>query len=52
MIETGKAFCTGHHGTTYGCLLAFDLLARTQHIKNVLNFGYSLGVLATSSAKV
>src|SRR6185312_6086179 len=29
-IEAGAAFGTGHHGTTVGCLLAFDQLLKRQ----------------------
>ena len=29
-IEAGAAFGTGHHGTTVGCLLAFDRLLKAQ----------------------
>jgi ribosomal protein L11 methyltransferase len=55
-IEAGPAFGTGHHGTTRGCLLAFDrLLKRTgpdRRPARVLDVGCGSGVLAIAAAKV
>jgi ribosomal protein L11 methyltransferase len=65
-IEAALAFGTGHHGTTRGCLLALDALAkrrksscrlpadnglkRTRRLR-VLDIGTGSGVLAIAAAK-
>ncbi len=50
-IEAGEAFGTGHHGTTAGCLIAIDRLARTRPIRSALDVGTGSGVLAIAIAK-
>jgi ribosomal protein L11 methyltransferase len=50
-IEAALAFGTGHHGTTRGCLLALDQIAKTQRPKRVLDIGTGTGVLAIAAAK-
>jgi ribosomal protein L11 methyltransferase len=50
-IEAGLAFGTGHHGTTTGCLLAIDRLAKERPIRNALDVGTGSGVLAVAIAK-
>src|SRR5580704_16889769 len=35
-IEAGAAFGTGHHGTTAGCLMAFDGLLKAHRFSRVL----------------
>jgi len=50
-IEAALAFGTGHHGTTRGCLLAFDDLARRHRFRRVLDIGTGSGVLAFAAAK-
>ena len=50
-IEAGAAFGTGHHGTTVGCLLAFDALLRRRRFRRVLDVGCGTGVLAIAAAR-
>jgi ribosomal protein L11 methyltransferase len=52
-IEAALAFGTGHHGTTRGCLLAFETLrkqARARHWRT-LDLGTGTGVLAIAAAR-
>jgi ribosomal protein L11 methyltransferase len=66
-IEVALAFGTGHHGTTRGCLLALDRIAKAQNRRRrarhagspirrrkramVLDVGTGTGVLAIAAAK-
>src|SRR4051794_8901505 len=50
-IEAGAAFGTGHHGTTVGCLLAFDRLLKARSFARVLDVGCGTGVLAIAAAR-
>ena len=50
-IEAGAAFGTGHHGTTVGCLLAYDALLKARRFGRVLDVGAGTGVLAIAAAK-
>jgi len=50
-IEAGAAFGTGHHGTTEGCLSAFDQLIKAQRFGRVLDVGCGTGVLAIAAAR-
>ncbi len=51
-IEAGQAFGTGHHETTFSCLLALDILARRRRFRHVLDLGCGTGVLAMAAAKL
>jgi len=50
-IDAGAAFGTGHHGTTVGCLIAFDELLKRESFERVLDVGCGTGVLAIAAAK-
>ncbi len=51
-IEAALAFGTGHHGTTRGCLLALDAIAKAGRPRNILDVGTGSGVLAIAAARV
>src|SRR5471030_368362 len=50
-IEAGAAFGTGHHGTTTGCLVAYDALLKARRFARVLDVGAGTGVLAIAAAR-
>lgn len=53
-IEAALAFGTGHHGTTRGCLLAFEMLhrqARDARSWRILDVGTGTGVLAIAATR-
>ncbi|MCF8466118.1 MAG: 50S ribosomal protein L11 methyltransferase [Sneathiella sp.] len=51
IIDAGRAFGTGLHETTYGCLLALDDLRKSRSFNNPLDLGCGSGVLALAIAK-
>jgi ribosomal protein L11 methyltransferase len=51
-IEAALAFGTGHHGSTRGCLLMLDLVARKRRPRAILDLGTGSGVLAIAAAKL
>ncbi|MEZ5962132.1 MAG: 50S ribosomal protein L11 methyltransferase [Hyphomonadaceae bacterium] len=50
-IEASEAFGTGHHGTTWGCLIALEGVLRERRAARVLDMGAGSGVLAIAAAK-
>jgi ribosomal protein L11 methyltransferase len=50
-IEAGAAFGTGHHGTTIGCLQAYNDLLKSRRFNRVLDVGAGTGVLAIAAAR-
>lgn len=52
MMEAGRAFGTGEHETTYGCLHALSQLKAHFHLQNMLDMGCGSGILAIAMAKL
>jgi ribosomal protein L11 methyltransferase len=50
-IEAALAFGTGHHGTTRGCLIALDAMAKASRARQILDVGTGSGVLAIAAAR-
>jgi len=50
-LDAATAFGTGEHGSTRGCLLALDGLARRRRFRNVLDLGCGSAILAIAVAK-
>ena len=50
-IDAGQAFGTAHHGTTRGCLMLLDRLAKKQGVWRALDIGTGSGVLSIAAAK-
>jgi ribosomal protein L11 methyltransferase len=51
-INAGRAFGTGHHATTAGCLTVLDHLLRARRYESSLDLGAGSGVLAIALAKI
>lgn len=53
LIDAGRAFGTGHHATTAGCLAMLDsLAAKGATYRNILDLGTGTGVLAFAAARL
>lgn len=50
-IDAALAFGTGHHGTTRGCLLMLDAIARHARPRRILDLGTGTAVLAIGASK-
>lgn len=51
MLDAATAFGSGEHGTTRGCLLALDALARRGRPSRVLDMGCGSGILSIAAAR-
>jgi ribosomal protein L11 methyltransferase len=49
-LDAGLAFGTGEHGSTQGCLVAFEAVAK-RHPRRILDMGTGSGILAMAAAK-
>ncbi len=52
VIEPGRAFGTGHHGSTAGCLVLIDRLTGREQIERALDLGTGSGILAIAAARL
>lgn len=52
IIEPGRAFGTGHHGTTAGCLELLEDLAAAERPARALDLGTGSGILAIAAARL
>ncbi len=50
-IEAGRAFGTGHHGTTAGCLDMLERVVRRRRPRTALDLGTGSAVLAIALAR-
>jgi ribosomal protein L11 methyltransferase len=51
-IEPGRAFGTGHHGTTAGCLELLEVLVAAERPPRALDLGTGSGILAIAAARL
>ncbi|HEX8532767.1 MAG TPA: 50S ribosomal protein L11 methyltransferase [Allosphingosinicella sp.] len=52
-VDAGRAFGTGHHETTTGCLIALDRLKEAgERFSNILDLGTGTGLLAFAALKL
>jgi ribosomal protein L11 methyltransferase len=52
IIEPGRAFGTGHHGTTEGCLALLEAALTATPVEAVLDIGTGTGILAIAALKL
>jgi ribosomal protein L11 methyltransferase len=52
VIEPGRAFGTGHHGSTEGCLALLDDAMADRRPDRVLDIGTGTGILAVAAVKL
>lgn len=50
-VDPGAAFGSGRHESTWGCLAAFDRLARRRRFRNMLDMGCGSGILSLAMTK-
>ncbi len=51
-LDAGLAFGSGEHGSTRGCLVALEKLARHHHPRRILDLGTGSGILAMAAARL
>lgn len=51
-VDAGQAFGTGHHGTTWGCLMMIQSVLKKTSPANALDIGTGTAVLAIALAKL
>jgi len=51
LLNPGRAFGSGEHATTSGCLAALDDLAKSRSFRKPLDMGCGSGILALAAAK-
>ena len=52
VIEPGRAFGTGHHGTTGGCLTLLETVAEREHPARAIDLGTGSGILAVAAVRL
>lgn len=52
VIEPGRAFGTGHHGTTAGCLEAVEAIVERDAPATAIDLGTGSGILAIAAARL
>ena len=52
VIEPGRAFGTGHHGSTAGCLEALEALVESAEPEHAIDLGTGSGIVAIAAARL